>query len=526
MATASATGATAPPTSPFKHVFVLMLENHSFDNLLAFSGIPGLIAATPKNSNTYFPAAGLPPTTYSVQDGAPDNMPTDPGHEFNDVLMQLGGQNHKPYSPGNYPAVDNSGFAASYATTLSEGTGLPPAAEVGDIMKGFDTCTELPALYSLAINFAVCDQWFASIPGPTWPNRFFLHGASSNGFDHSPSFLDTLKWESIGGFQYPHGSLFDRMNQTGVTWRLYHDATGPLEGRIPQVASLHNVNLLEVHSLDTLQSDLAGGFPYQYAFIEPNYGDSAKTFEDGSSQHPMDGMAKGDGLIKKLYEMIRASSVWDSSLLIITYDEHGGFYDHYPPGPATPPSDGSQTGPPYNVSGFTFDHFGVRVPAVVVSAYTPKGADHTVYDHSSVSSTVGRLFGMAPLTARDTAANPIASAVAPGPLRTDCPMTLPAAPVAPARPAPTAEALAASELQPVPDNSSLVGVLGVLLKADSRLSASNEERQAAIAKFKAIKTRGDARAYMHDIVGKVDAEKARRAALIPGSTTPLTAASS
>jgi phospholipase C len=127
-------------TSPIQHVFVLMLENHSFDNMLALSGIPGIDAATPADTNSW---AGTP---YPVAGNAPGSMPTDPGHEFCDVVQQLCGD-PKKYQPGQpYPAIDNSGFAANYATTTTEGP-VPPAADIGDIMLCFDTAAQLPVLF-------------------------------------------------------------------------------------------------------------------------------------------------------------------------------------------------------------------------------------------------------------------------------------------------------------------------------------------------------------------------------------------
>jgi phospholipase C len=143
-----------------EHVFVLMLENHSFDNMFAMSGIPGIICATTANANDWNK------TTYRVQNGAPASMPSDPGHEFPDVIEQLAGVGASYPSGGPYPPIHNSGFAANYATSTTEGP-APAPAQVGDIMACFTTKTQLPVLYQLATSFAVCDQWFSSIPGPT-----------------------------------------------------------------------------------------------------------------------------------------------------------------------------------------------------------------------------------------------------------------------------------------------------------------------------------------------------------------------
>jgi phospholipase C len=175
-----------PPASAIKHVFVLMLENHSFDNMLALSGIPGIDAATGADSNSYKcrkPPHRLVPCPFGPN--APPSMPTDPGHEFPDVYEQLTGgkldtggffrwllrifrecgliQKHPLLA--KYPPINNSGFAENYNTTTSEGK-RPKEDEVCDIMLGFVTQQALPNLWTLATNFAVCDHWFSSLPGP------------------------------------------------------------------------------------------------------------------------------------------------------------------------------------------------------------------------------------------------------------------------------------------------------------------------------------------------------------------------
>src|SRR6266508_6143890 len=229
------------------NVFVLMLENHSFDNIFAFSGIAD-IAKPPPNANNVF---GKPQVTYPVNSPAPVSMPTDPGHDFLDVVEQLCGA-RTPYTPGRpYPSpITNSGFVSNYATSVTERTGLPTPAEYGDIMACFDTPVQLPVIYQLATEFALCDQWFSSLPGPTWPNRFFLHGASSSGWDDSPSTDQILAWEEKipFGFRYNNGSIFDALTRAGHHWRLYADKSGDLfGGMLPQVLSIEGMHRGDIH---------------------------------------------------------------------------------------------------------------------------------------------------------------------------------------------------------------------------------------------------------------------------------------
>lgn len=495
------------------HVFVLMLENHSFDNIFAMSGIPGLTVATTANSNSYGTA------TYPIRSSAPVAMPTDPGHEFLDVFEQLAGAGII-FNPNNQyaPAINNSGFVSNYATSTSEGK-QPQAGDIGRVMDCFDTKTQLPVIYELATQFAICDHWFSSMPGPTWPNRFFVHGASSAGLDSSPTDTELAQWETINGFQYPKGSIFDALRKANVPWRLYNDcedsesdAPQNFGGSIAQVAALKGISLLDVHSISNFKSDLHGSYPYQYTFIEPNYGNILNnSYQGGSSQHPMDDTYGGEMLIKVIYEAIRQSPLWDNSLLIITYDEHGGFYDSVAPPSTQAPGDVSAANNRYNKYGFNFEQLGVRVPAVVISPLIPAGTvDHTVYDHSSICATLERLFGFAALTGRDQNANDLRHLTSLAAARADCPSTLPnpVAHVLRAAAAPSPQQQATTDEQPLPSSGSLRGFLAIAAKTDYEMSARTDiDKAAVVQKHHQIHTRGQARTYVSSVLTRADAVK-------------------
>ena len=171
------------------------------------------------------------------------------------------------------------------------------------------------------------------MPGPTWPNRIFLHAASSGGLDHSPSTAEILQWETFRGFSPPNGTIFDRLKAKGVARRLYAGDD------FPMVAALKGISLFDIRSFTHFAADLAqASFPYSYVFIEPSYNVTAD-YKCSTSQHPLDDVTRGDALIKCVYESIRNSPHWESSLLIITWDEHGGFYDHAVPPAAVAPGD-------------------------------------------------------------------------------------------------------------------------------------------------------------------------------------------
>lgn len=494
-----------------EHVFVLMLENHSFDNIFGNSGIPGIAIANSKNYNSY------DKKPYYFQGNARPHMPTDPGHEFLDVVEQLCGKEaSENYKGGKYPPIkpiNQKGFVTNYATSTSEGTGVPCPDEIKDIMKGFDTETQLPVTYQLATEFGICDHWYSSLPGPTWPNRFFVHGGSSAGLDHSPSPKQIGIWELdplSKGFLYENGSLYDRLSDKGIDWNLYQDKSLSAGGQIPQVASIKGIQQWEVYPLTLLYTKLAlakhFGYKPKYTFIEPNYGNVSKTYKDGSSQHPMDGMARGEQLIKNVYEAIRNSSIWEKSLLIITYDEHGGFYDHATPPPAIPPGDQTMI-KGSNQYGFEFDQYGVRVPAIIVSPYIKKGSvSHKPYDHTTVIRTLHEVHNIGHLTHRDEHANHVGELLSLDQARTDCPTHLndPVFPdVDSNMPGPDAEELLDSGI--LPDEGNFIGFLFILLK--SKLGLADGDKEAMIEEFKNMKTRGEARAFMEHVKGLVEAKQ-------------------
>src|SRR5262249_45281499 len=274
---------------------------------------------------------------------------------------------------------------------------------------------QLPVLTALAREFVVCDNWRASMPGPTWPNRLFVHAASSGGLDHSPTTAEILLWETLNGFRFPHGTIFDGLKTHALSWRLYAGDD------FPMVAALKGITLLDIRSYSLFAQDLdRAAYPYSYTFIEPSYNVTAD-YKCGTSQHPLDDVTRGESLIKCTYEAIRTSPHWNNSLLIITWDEHGGFYDHTEPPVAPAPGD-TQPGTGHNKYGFTFERYGGRVPAVVISPLIPRNlVDHRTYDHASILATLEAVFHLNPLTARDQAANSLTNLATLASARQDAP---------------------------------------------------------------------------------------------------------
>jgi len=422
-----------------RHVFVLALENRSFDHMLGFSGIEGIDAVTgaptavngvdPDIHSNVNPADGTVVKVNHPADFFLSDVDKDPGHEFDNTLTQLCGKgpdgqvlDYPDPATGGYPPIDNSGFVTDYLDKES--------ATPGRIMNCYEE-RQLPVLHALAREFVVCDNWFSSLPGPTFPNRFFLHAATSGGLDDSPSNLDLVAATALDGFRFENGTIFDALDDNCAGWEIFEGDEFPVS------FSLSGMNLNALQGRFTDFSEFAEhvndvDYDKRFIFIEPKYGKhefditGPGDFTCGNSMHPLDDVTRGERLIKQTYEVIRNSPHWEESVLLIVFDEHGGFYDHVAPGGAVPPGD-LQT-QSMNHHGFAFDQLGVRVPALVVSPWARRNLiDHTRYDHASLLTTLERLMGFGPLTERDKAANDFLHLLALDAPRTDAPETLPPA---------------------------------------------------------------------------------------------------
>lgn len=405
-----------------EHVFVVMLENRSFDHMLGFAQIQGsdpegnatkLNGLTGGESNT-----SLSADVVKVSTPASFMLDYGPGHELNDVREQLCGKagmySAQPPRPGEIDSnIDNSGYITNY----SHYDNKTPEK----IMECYAP-SQLPVLTTLAREFAVCDRWFSSLPGPTWPNRFFIHAATSGGLDDSPSFSRSFKSILYDGFKFDNGTIFDRLDDGKYDWAIY------CADEFPQALSMAGMRARSKNFLPftTFKRDMDNpAFSKSYVFIEPDYHAFTGHFRGGTSQHPMDDVTRGEAFLKEIYETIRNSPIWESSLLVVTYDEHGGFFDHVIPPRTLHPGD-SITDPSNNHNNFSFQQLGVRVPTILISPLIPKGIiDHTEYEHSSVLATIEELFKLDSLTKRDAAARTFNNLLKLQAPRTDTPKMLP-----------------------------------------------------------------------------------------------------
>lgn len=356
-----------------EHLVVLMLENRSFDHMLGFTRASGynVNGLTGNESNPLDPNVPNSPPV-KVSNDAEFVLSLDPGHQVPDVNVQLFGRAIGPPPVG----AMNQGFILSYAQQPKVTPTIAPT-----IMRCFDPA-KLPVLTALAQQYAVCDSWFSSLPGPTQPNRMFALAATSGGY------IDN----SISN-DYDMPTIFENLTAKGLSWRNYYDdfSLTWLLNRLTTDEMKANFR----GSGEFLKDCKKGQLP-NFAFIEPKY---TSLFGQANDQHPPHDVRNGEKLIYTIYDAVRNSPLWTKTLLLIVYDEHGGTYDHVAPTPAVPPD--SKT------SRFAFDRFGVRVPAVLISPFIkPKTIVQTVFDHTSIPATVKKVFGLPQfLTKRDAKAN-------------------------------------------------------------------------------------------------------------------------
>jgi phospholipase C len=394
-----------------KRFVVLMLENRSFDHLFGYlkAGDSKVMGLTGSEFNQKDPNAPADPAI-KVGRASSFVMTFDPGHEYYDVQIQLYGP-LKETAPGLPPIANPAHDPSPMTGFIASATQAVDFSGDENLVMGCFQPDQLPVLTTLAAEFALFNFWYSSLPGPTWPNRFFIHAATSGGLTDSPSTS-----QIVAGFAFQNGTIYERLKSGGKQWCIYHDG-------LPQTAGISSLRgeyidpfTERFQEMDDFFDDVKKGDLADYNFIEPRY-DTGNNYVNGTSMHPLNDIRKGEGLVKQVYEALRNSQYWAETMLIITFDEHGGFYDHQPP-PATVPTgdDSKYANPNYS---FLFDRLGVRVPAIVVSAFTGKGTiigddpgdPGAVFDHSSVLATVEKRFGLESLTNRDRAANTLEVAI-------------------------------------------------------------------------------------------------------------------
>ncbi|MGD9738366.1 MAG: alkaline phosphatase family protein, partial [Bauldia sp.] len=416
---AAAGAATAAPATPaaasgaagldaFQHLVVLMFENRSFDNLLGdlyrpgelpggetFAGVTGAGLSNPSPSG---------PIAAHVYTGSTDVImasPTpDPGEEYPHVNTQLFGTVDPPgnanveftamTAPYNAPAAGTAatmeGFVTDYINNFVATQGRQPTVDEYSVVMGGFSREMLPVTSTLARGFAVYDSWHCAVPSQTFCNRSFFNASTSSGFvTNSGEPGGYEKWMSAANAA---PTIFNKLEEKGITWAVYFDET-----QVVSLTGLINGPALQPYwkthfkTMAQFHADCAAGALPAYAFVEPrllfDHNDMhppVSTFDftgaDGAVVHVggNSDVRAGEKLLHEVYTSIRLSasetgSNASNTLFLVTFDEHGGTYDHVVPPAATPPAGLTNT-----EMGFAFDRLGVRVPAIAISAYTKAGS--------------------------------------------------------------------------------------------------------------------------------------------------------
>jgi phospholipase C len=411
-----------------KHIVVLMMENHSYDNYLGMltgrgDGLPGAASGTPSAVNT------LP----NGQQVRAWHLPS---------TTQVGGNPTQTWHASHI--ADNGGTCGGFATAVWQTVpGGDPA-----IPMGYWTSADLPFYYGLAQHFPVADRWFCSCLGPTFPNRRFLVSGTAHGL------IDDLPWDLV---DYPEaGTIFDALSAHDISWVNYHNVqpalvvlkrllggtglialrrlaslgrwlpgvTNAVRGNKSFTADLYPLGFAGAvrHLRTTRQffADAAAGTLPAVSVVDPDFGLY-------SEENPQD-ICAGEAFSAAVIDAVMKGPGWESTLLLWIYDEHGGYYDHVPPPAAAVPDDvparNWQLSVPWvrallgavapkllaqlenaNAGPATYDRYGFRVPAVIVSPYArPDFVLHDELDHTSVLKLIEEKWNLPPLTRRDAAA--------------------------------------------------------------------------------------------------------------------------
>jgi phospholipase C len=404
-----------------RHIVLLMMENHSFDNYLGTLGRgDGLPSPPPVNERR----AGPPVAAFRF----------DQTTQAPEVPSQSWRSSHLQFDDGR-----NDGFVTSIED-------VTPDADP-TLGMGHWTSTDLPFYAGLARTFPVADRWFCSCLGPTFPNRRFLLAATANGL------IDDM---IAGIIDYPRtGTIFDLLNRHGISWANYHHvphnrllrkrwagggllrlarslklAAGQLlpfvdqriRGDIDCTANLYPLGLFRtighLRHIDRFFVDAAAGTLPSVSIVDPDFAAS-------SEENPQD-IQIGEGFAASVIDAVMHGKGWPNTLLIWFYDEHGGYFDHVPPPAAPEPDDvlphslldakGAwrwllkhtplwATAHKVDLASGRYDRYGFRVPAVVVSPYAKADfVSSTVFDHTSALKLIEEKWNLPPLTARDAEA--------------------------------------------------------------------------------------------------------------------------
>lgn len=363
-----------------EHVVVVMLENRSFDHMLGYLSLPTEMGGAGRGDVDGLKRGMSNPNPHDRSECGIHHLgrtafageAEDPGHSGSDVEEQL--------------AEGNSGFVKNFAAhSERQAEREEPPVPVPDpcLVMGYFDGSDLPTYDFLARNFTVCDRWFSSVPGATWPNRLYaVAGRAEGSRDDKP-----------GLPMYNLATVFRHLDHAEAMWRWYSfdpatlrliDARYRLDERRHHHFSFFDKRKLShreegvgglLVERPSFLDDAANGELPAVSWIDPHFKDMRMLGPDSNDDHPPADVTAGQDLVLGVYHALRGSPQWERTMLVVTYDEHGGMFDHVEP-PEAPDEDPG------------FRRFGVRVPALVVSPWVAAGCDSTQLNHTSIIKTL------------------------------------------------------------------------------------------------------------------------------------------
>jgi phospholipase C len=392
------------------HIVVVMMENRSFDHVLGYRAqLPGgessdgltreLISFLESQRRDGFPVgffvrklkySGIPPNALGLK----TQFPIDVGHTVDNVITQLG---EKVNLPTSSRAINNpKGFIDDFMKKLDKfatNYGYPSPLNPQDVLGYYDG-DDLPFYKFLVENYAYCENYYCSHPGPTFPNRMFSLSGDLQYDRTGEAIINNNNGDNF--FLSRAMTIFDLLTRKGVGWRVYESSPSVTMLRMFARYAADNTNIVDIgKNMSRLQEDVHSGNLPAVTFIDPAMHHFPANDDHAHDRNSAD-MYRGQLFLKGVYDTLRAKAeVWAKTMLVITYDEHGGFYDHVIPPIADilmrPPAaqDPQHPGNGFFISGTMMINYGLRVPTFVVSPWTPvgKGPD-IVLDHCSILKTI------------------------------------------------------------------------------------------------------------------------------------------
>ncbi len=360
---------------PIDTIVILMQENRSFDHYFAML------------RETGHPDADVPPAGFTNPDV--DGTPVAP---FRDKQLCFLDTAHS----WNAVHLQWANGAMNGFVTTSEEKGPPPVNGTPDLLRGtramsFYGPEELPFMYWAADQFAIGDHYHSSVLTSTWTNRMYLYAANSFGRISNDV-------PNIGAAS----NLFDMLQMRRIPWKIYATSTPP---EAMFVKSFLAYKQHHVTTMDRFYEDAAAGKLPHVVFLDAHIGDQSAFDPTQDDEHPPAVMQVGQRFLARVTDALMSSPQWGRTALFITYDEHGGLFDHVPPPSACPPDNTMpQLSPAHQPGGY--DRLGMRVPFVLVSPWAKKGfIGHAIYDHTSITRFVEARFTLPAMSARDANAD-------------------------------------------------------------------------------------------------------------------------